>query len=64
MDIHEKQGSSVISLKAVPKNKIERYGIIDGTPVEPNIYEINHFVEKPTANDAPSCDYEQICFNI
>lgn len=54
IDVYNKYKSSVISLEAVPQDKIERYGIIDGTQVEPNIYEINHLVEKPPANEAPS----------
>lgn len=54
MDVYEKYDSSVISLEAVPEDKIERYGIINGTQVEPNIYEINQLVEKPPANEAPS----------
>ncbi len=54
MDVYEKYGSSVISLEAVPRDKIERYGIINGTEVEPNVYEINQLVEKPPINEAPS----------
>ncbi|MEE1155987.1 MAG: UTP--glucose-1-phosphate uridylyltransferase GalU [Methanobrevibacter sp.] len=54
MEVYEKYDSSVISLEAVAQDKIERYGIIDGTQVEPNIYQINQLVEKPPANEAPS----------
>lgn len=54
MDGYEKYGSSVISLEAVPRDKIECYGIINGTEVGPNVYEINQLVEKPPANEAPS----------
>lgn len=54
MDVYEKYDSSVISLEAVPQDKIERYGIIDGTQAEQNVYEINQLVEKPPANEAPS----------
>lgn len=54
MEVYEKYDSSVISLEAVAQDKIERYGIIGGTQVEPNIYQINQLVEKPPANEAPS----------
>ena len=54
MDVYEKYGSSVISLEAVPEDKIERYGIIKGTQEEPNVYKINQLVEKPPLNQAPS----------
>lgn len=54
IDVYNKYGSSVISLEAVPEDKVERYGIIGGTEVESNIYEINRLVEKPPLNEAPS----------
>ena len=54
MDVYEKYGSSVISLEAVPEDKIERYGIINGTQEEQNVYKINQLVEKPPLNQAPS----------
>ena len=54
IDVYEKYDSSAISLEAVPKEKVERYGIIKGTEVEPNVYNIEKLVEKPLAHQAPS----------
>ena len=54
IDVYNKYNSSAISLEAVPEDKVERYGIIKGTKVEKNIYEINLLVEKPPVNEAPS----------
>ena len=54
IDVYEKYNASAISLEAVPKEKVERYGIIKGTEVEPNIYNIEKLVEKPLAHQAPS----------
>ena len=54
IDVYDKYGSSAISLEAVPEDKVERYGIIEGTQVWPNIYDINNLVEKPPVNEAPS----------
>ena len=34
--------------------EVERYGIIDGTEIEENVYKINRLVEKPALKDAPS----------
>ena len=34
MDVHEKYVASTISLEEVPKEKVERYGIIKGIEVE------------------------------
>lgn len=54
MDIHEKYSSSAIAIERVPKDKIERYGIINGEMVENNLYKIRDMVEKPKPQEAPS----------
>ena len=54
IDIHEKYGKSVIALEEVPDEKVERYGIIGGEEIEPNIYQIDKLVEKPPLRVAPS----------
>ena len=54
IDIHEKYGKSVIALEEVPDEKVERYGIIGGEEIEPNIYKIDKLVEKPPLRVAPS----------
>lgn len=54
IDVYNKYDSSVISLEAVPKDKVERYGIIKGNEIEENIYKIDDLVEKPLVQHAPS----------
>ena len=54
IDIHEKYGKSVIAVEEVPDEKVERYGIIGGEEIEPNIYKIDTLVEKPPLRVAPS----------
>lgn len=54
IDVYNKYEKSAISLEVVPKEKIERYGIIKGTEVESNIYDVDKLVEKPKASEAPS----------
>ena len=54
IDIHEKYGKSVIALEEVPDEKVERYGILGGEEIEPNIYQIDKLVEKPPLRVAPS----------
>lgn len=61
MDVYEKYDSSVVSLDAVPQNKMECHGIIDESQLEPNIYEITQLVEKPPANEAPSNLAVMVC---
>ncbi len=54
LDVFEKYGGSTIAIEELPKEKIERYGIVDGTHIEDNIYKVNDLVEKPKLEDAPS----------
>ena len=54
IDVYRKYGASAISLEAVPREKVERYGIIKGEEVEKGIYNISKLVEKPLAHQAPS----------
>ena len=54
IDIHEKYGKSVIAVEEVPDEKVERYGIIGGEEIEPNIYKIDKLIEKPPLRVAPS----------
>ena len=54
IDVHNKYEKSAISLEAVPTEKVERYGIIKGSEVESNVYDIDKLVEKPKLSEAPS----------
>lgn len=54
LDIHEKYDASSIAIERVPRDKIERYGIIKGQQVEDVVYKIEDMVEKPRPEDAPS----------
>jgi UTP--glucose-1-phosphate uridylyltransferase len=53
IDVYEKTGKSVISVKEVPKEKVSSYGIVD--PVsDGREFEIKGMVEKPKVEEAPS----------
>jgi UTP--glucose-1-phosphate uridylyltransferase len=52
--VHEKYNASAIAIEKVPKDKIERYGIIRGQKVEDLVYRIEDMVEKPSLKEAPS----------
>ncbi len=54
IEVYNKYGASAISLEEVPKEKVERYGIIKGVEVEKDIYNIEKLVEKPLVHQAPS----------
>lgn len=54
LNIYEKYGGSTIAIEELPDEKIERYGIIDGSKIEENTYKVDNLVEKPKLEDAPS----------
>ncbi|MGZ7109026.1 MAG: UTP--glucose-1-phosphate uridylyltransferase GalU, partial [Methanobacterium sp.] len=54
IDVYDKYRSTVIAIEVVPDERVERYGIIDGTKIDDSLYRINDLVEKPKFEDAPS----------
>ena len=54
IDVFEKYGDPVISAVRVPKENVTRYGIVDATNIEKNIWQIKRMIEKPKAEEAPS----------
>lgn len=54
ISMYEKYQRSIIAVEPVPDHKIQDYGIIDGELLEPNVYQINTIIEKPTLENAPS----------
>jgi len=53
--VYEKYGGAVISAVRIHnKNDLSRYGIADVEPVEGNVFKINHIIEKPRPEQAPS----------
>ncbi|MBH5317309.1 UTP--glucose-1-phosphate uridylyltransferase GalU [Paenibacillus sp. GSMTC-2017] len=51
---YEQYGSSVIGVQRVHEDAVSRYGIVDGMEMESNFHRINHLVEKPSKEAAPS----------
>ncbi len=46
--------ASIIAVQEVPAEHTRRYGIVDGTPVNERVIDINRIVEKPAPEVAPS----------
>ena len=46
--------SPVTLLEEVDKEKVSRYGVMDGFEVEDNIFKVKDFIEKPSVEEAPS----------
>jgi UTP--glucose-1-phosphate uridylyltransferase len=54
VDVARAEGLSVVGVVEVPRNKVDRYGIIQGEEFAPGIFRVNQMVEKPAVADAPS----------
>lgn len=54
IDVYERYGGSVVALEEVPREKVSRYGILDGSEAEAGVYRVNDLVEKPHPEKAPS----------
>ncbi|HMQ10392.1 MAG TPA: UTP--glucose-1-phosphate uridylyltransferase [Oligoflexia bacterium] len=50
----ENYQSSVLALEHVPMDRVHQYGIVSGQEVAPQTFKVEHLVEKPKAEDAPS----------
>jgi UTP--glucose-1-phosphate uridylyltransferase len=54
IDIFEKTGSSVIAVQKIPKEHLNRYGIVKGKECGDNLLLLEDIVEKPRPEAAPS----------
>ena len=54
IDLYNRFNCSVIGCERVPKDRVDRYGIIDGAKDDYGCYNVRDLVEKPKVNDAPS----------
>ncbi|RYM02217.1 UTP--glucose-1-phosphate uridylyltransferase [Sporolactobacillus sp. THM7-7] len=53
IDVYEEKNSHVLGLTEVETERLQNYGVIQGSKVEQGLYEIRHIVEKPK-QDPPS----------
>ncbi len=54
MAVYERYKSSVVALEEVPIDNVHRYGVIKGKKLEKNVFIAEDFIEKPSAEEAPS----------
>ena len=47
-------GASCVSMMAVPKDQVSKYGILKGEMVKDQVMKVEDVVEKPAADKAPS----------
>jgi len=44
----------IVAIEEVPKEETSKYGVIAGSKIEENLYQVDTMVEKPAPKDAPS----------
>lgn len=54
MEQFEKYQSSILGVQTVPREVVNKYGIIAGEQIANRIYKVEDMVEKPAINQAPS----------
>jgi UTP--glucose-1-phosphate uridylyltransferase len=52
--LHEEAGGSVVGVQRVPRDQTDQYGVVDGEPVDENVWRLRGVVEKPAPDKAPS----------
>ena len=56
LGVYAKVGTTVLGCQKVRKEQVSSYGIVDGIPTScPNLLKVVDMVEKPLADQAPSC---------
>ncbi len=54
VDVYDQTGGAVVAVEEVPRDKTNRYGILDVASDDGRLVEIRGLVEKPDPEDAPS----------
>jgi UTP--glucose-1-phosphate uridylyltransferase len=57
MDIYNQYEASVVALMEVPREEVDRYGVIKGDPLpgsDDKLFEVQDMIEKPSVDEAPS----------
>ena len=54
IDIYEQYRQTIVAVEEVPDDRVGRFGIIDGTPVNDSIRQVSKLVEKPDVQKSPS----------
>ncbi len=54
LQVYERYQESVVLLEEVEPSRVDRYGVIAGKEIEPDLYLVEDFVEKPRPEEAPS----------
>ncbi|KHF31816.1 UTP--glucose-1-phosphate uridylyltransferase [Paenibacillus sp. P1XP2] len=54
IELYDRFKSSIIGVQNVADDEVSRYGIVDGKEIRERFYNVNHLIEKPKREEAPS----------
>mgnify|MGYP000931448416 FL=1 len=54
IEVYDEYKTTILGVQEVDSNDVDKYGIVDGKPIENRIYKIKDLVEKPAVADSPS----------
>ena len=54
LDVYNEYRCCVIAVERVSNEDTDKYGIIEGSPIASNLFDVGRLVEKPSAEEAPS----------
>lgn len=54
IDVYEEYKTTVLGCQFVDQSQVDKYGIVDGMPIENGVYKVKDLVEKPKIEEAPS----------
>lgn len=54
IELYDRFKSSIIGVQNVADDEVSRYGIVDGKEIHDRFYNVNHLIEKPKREEAPS----------
>jgi UTP--glucose-1-phosphate uridylyltransferase len=54
IDVYDKYQTTILGVQPVAHSEVNKYGIIDGTRIEEDIYMVKNMIEKPPVDDAPT----------
>ncbi|MEQ2525808.1 UTP--glucose-1-phosphate uridylyltransferase GalU [Robertmurraya yapensis] len=54
LEQYERYNASILGVQTVEPSEVSRYGIVDGNCIGDRFYNVNHLVEKPKQEEAPS----------
>ena len=54
IDVFDEYKTTILGVQAVPKNDVNKYGIVKGRFIEDGVYKVKDLIEKPDVDKAPS----------